>query len=149
LKNTSKKPKKNKNKKRKIGISFNGGKENIIIFYLCQYIIKNYEKENYIIFYFEIEDEFEEIKDFINETSEKFEFELIKINSKNGFKEGLGNLLFLLKKENLLKFVNLFFKKKKDKEIDCVVLGNRRDDPNCSEIKTFTESKKIKIKNKK
>eukprot|EP01080_Neovahlkampfia_damariscottae_P003177 gene3177-5493_t len=100
-----------------ISLSFNGGKENIILLHLTRYVTKNFTDPKIKVFYF-VEDTFEEVDNFIKETVSTFKFDLISIKGSN-FKESLSELL------------------KIDSKIDSVLIGVRRTDPYCEKMNFF------------
>ena len=98
-------------------MSFNGGKENIILLHLTRYITKNFTDPKIKVFYF-VEETFDEVDEFINQTISTFKFDLIRIKGEN-FKESLSKLLII------------------DPEIDSVLIGVRRSDPYCQKMNFF------------
>jgi FAD synthetase len=98
-------------------LSFNGGKENIIMLHLTRYLTKNLKDPNILVFYFE-EETFKEVEDFIQETLKKFNFEILRIKEPD-FKSSLSKLLEI------------------NPKTDAVLIGVRRTDPYCEKMKFF------------
>jgi FAD synthetase len=101
---------------RAVALSFNGGKENIILIHLTRYVLKNNHK-NILLFNFE-EFTFKEIEDFVESSCKTFKFELLRIKE-DGFKACFFKLLEL------------------HPEIDHVLMGVRRTDPYCEKSDYF------------
>lgn len=105
--------------------SFNGGKDAVVIFHLIRAAIAKYSSDNNIHYsprfvYFGVEDEFDEVKDFIDETIDKYNINL------EYYEEGIG--------EGLKKHIS------KIGPSSAFVLGTREGDPNSVGQEKFTPS---------
>jgi FAD synthetase len=114
------------NKYEHVSLSFNGGKDSIVIFHLLRFALhcRNKTLDDVTIIHFTTNNSFKEMDDFINETCKTYKFKLVRIDGTKGIKEGLKNLLFDYP------------------DIDCVIQGVRRTDPHGEKLDYFTETDK-------
>lgn len=102
--------------KTNVALSFNGGKENIILLHITRYVLSR-NKKNIILFNFE-EYTFPEIEKFVVETISRFNLDVIHLKEK-GYKACFFKLL-----DNY-------------PEISHVLMGVRRTDPFCENAKFY------------
>ena len=101
----------------KYAISFNGGKESLIVLHRNIEKIKNGEA---LVFRVKMENEFEEIEKYIEEVKNKYLFDIIEFTD---MKECIESL-------------------KSRYNVEIIVLGVRRTDPNCSNCTVYQPTDK-------
>lgn len=101
-----------------IAISFNGGKDCTVLLYLFYMIFNSLKNIN--IVYFQQDDEFKEITDFVQLIVKKYNINLITVKEEN-FKSGIVQLM-------------------KIKPIKAIFMGQRIIDPHCTTLEMESAS---------
>lgn len=107
--------------------SYNGGKDAVVIFHLLRACVAEYSRQKNIkvapkVIYFDKEDEFDEVRDLVQNTCTKYNVDLITFNNM-GFVEGLTRLITDAAGKPM-----------------AFVLGTREGDPNSGGQTYFTPS---------
>lgn len=106
-----------------MALSFNGGKDSTVLLALLEMAIgeKGLNKTKRIIsFFFENDDDFEEVRDFTKQSAGTYSIDLL-IFRNLAFKEGIQRLI-------------------SEHEITCILLGTRSTDPNAYDQGAFSPS---------
>jgi len=91
-------------------IAFNGGKESLVV-------LHKYLKENVLVFRIVDKYEFPEIEEYIEKVSKLYSLNILEFSN---MKDSINKL--------------------KELGVETVILGNRRTDPNCSNLNEYTET---------
>lgn len=101
--------------KNRIAISFNGGKESLIVLHKYGELNIPADQRQNVIFRVDKNDDFPEVNDYIDFMCDKYHIKLVK---------------FCDMKDSIVQLKSLY-------NVDTVILGCRRTDPHCSELKEY------------